>query len=423
MWLTTLLALSQQSAGQLEPQQPQGETQLASLAGAAIKIWATKDVKKHQCVNIVSPTNEEEQMHDLAESLLEIEYRWKRGGYFDGLYVSERFHRYIEGYNCVGLADWALTLIMNLRDAIVNDIGVLPGSNPDTPPAKIRYFPSDSLIDRLYGCEPSFLGSTCLNSSASALKPCPPGASTVLIDSAYYKFENDPRFSCVKVMPSAYQRDGYAAIRAWESFKSSREVGWHERDQKALYTGTVYHGHKTQRNFLTQNKTWCQPKYCDTFTQNWLHTPEHMTTAEAVKYRYLIDVGGSSGTTWDALQWKMASGSLVFKVKTPVNAQDFWHREVHHNKHVIEVEHDLSDLHAKWLWATQNQAAAETIALQGQQLALQWASKEVAVRQLANLLRSEFNYPPRDATLDYLPSMAVLGATSLFEKRESLGLE
>ena len=58
-----------------------------------------------------------------------------------------------------------------------------------------------------------------------------------------------------------------------------------------------------------------------------------------------------------------------------------------------------------------------------QQLALQWASKEVAVRQLANLLRSEFNYPPRDATLDYLPSMAGNGASSLFEKRESLGLE
>ena len=422
MWLTTLLALSRQSAGQLEPQQPHRKTQMASLVGeATIPIMATKDVTRHQCVNVVDKyTHEEEEKLALAESLLGIEFRWKRGGYFEGLYVSPRFAKYISGPNCLRLAGWALHLSMNLRDAIVHDIGVLPGSHPDTPPAKIRYFPSDALIDRLYGCEPGFHGSTCLNSSAAALKPCPPGASTVLIDSAYYKFEDDPRFSCVKVMPSAYQRNGYAAKRVWESFKSSREMGWHERDKKALYTGTV--SASLQRTFLTKNETWCKGS-CDTHTQNWLHTPEHMTSAEAVKYRYLIDIGGSSGTTWDALQWKMASGSLVFKVKTPVNAQDFWHREVHHNKHVIEVEHDLSDLHAKWLWATQNQAAAETIALQGQQLALQWASKEVAVRQLANLLRSEFNYPPRDATIDYLPGMASLGATSLFEKRESLGLE
>ena len=40
-----------------------------------------------------------------------------------------------------------------------------------------------------------------------------------------------------------------------------------------------------------------------------------LTTA-ARNYKYLLDIGGNSGTTWTALAWKLASGALVFKAKT-----------------------------------------------------------------------------------------------------------
>ena len=33
-------------------------------------------------------------------------------------------------------------------------------------------------------------------------------------------------------------------------------------------------------------------------------------------YKYLMDIGGQSGTTWTSLNWKMAVGALVFKVDT-----------------------------------------------------------------------------------------------------------
>tara|TARA_B110001452_G_scaffold129121_1_gene107312 strand:- start:815 stop:1000 length:186 start_codon:yes stop_codon:yes gene_type:complete len=33
-------------------------------------------------------------------------------------------------------------------------------------------------------------------------------------------------------------------------------------------------------------------------------------------HKYLLDIGGNSGTTWTALAWKLASGALVFKAKS-----------------------------------------------------------------------------------------------------------
>ena len=40
--------------------------------------------------------------------------------------------------------------------------------------------------------------------------------------------------------------------------------------------------------------------------------------SEFVRFRYLLDVGGVSGTTWGALRWKLLSGSLVLKVSPPL---------------------------------------------------------------------------------------------------------
>ena len=53
-------------------------------------------------------------------------------------------------------------------------------------------------------------------------------------------------------------------------------------------------------------------------TNSWLNASvvrhEQVPESEFLRYRYLLDVGGVSGTTWSALRWKLLSGSLVFKV-------------------------------------------------------------------------------------------------------------
>ena len=50
---------------------------------------------------------------------------------------------------------------------------------------------------------------------------------------------------------------------------------------------------------------------------------ERVAFSEFARYRYLLDVGGVSGTTWSALRAKLLSGSLVFKVE--LDWQDWWH--------------------------------------------------------------------------------------------------
>jgi hypothetical protein len=50
-------------------------------------------------------------------------------------------------------------------------------------------------------------------------------------------------------------------------------------------------------------------------------TPQYMCDT----YKYHIDIGGYSGTTWNALRWKMMCGALVFRIESPMGNKDWWH--------------------------------------------------------------------------------------------------
>ena len=68
--------------------------------------------------------------------------------------------------------------------------------------------------------------------------------------------------------------------------------------------------------------------------------------------------------------WKLASGALVFKVKTEEGGTDLWHTTLKHKKHWIEVEADFSDLREKIKWAIDHPTKAQAIATAGQKVAL-----------------------------------------------------
>ena len=365
-----------------------------NVAGAhtprmGVKLGLTNEVTKSQCTS----TKLDDDEHELAKRLMEIEFRWTIGGYFDGVYMSNEMNSWVSGAKCTNSASFALKLVMNLRDVITDDIGVLPGGGPTTPGHKIRYFPSDSLLRYLYGCADHVHGHDCSNHTQAALLPCVPGSSKMLVDTQFMTVQNDPRFSCIRAIPNKYQRSGFAAKKAWDAWEMSRGSSFASRHGKALYVGSKIEG-ATQRANLYNHTNWYRsgPPIAE-----WLVMPGRMGMKDAVKYRYLIDIGGSSGTTWDALMWKMASGALVFKVKPQSDARDFWNADMHPGSHYIEVMPDLSDLHEKWNWAASNPVEAERIAVAGQKYALQWASKEYAVRRLEDVLRDEFNYPPRES--------------------------
>lgn len=358
-----------------------------------VMLGPTKSVKQLQCVDASVREYDE---HELAKRLMEIELRFKQGGYFDNAYYSKELAKWIGGRSCTSDAAFALSLVLNLRDVLKNDIGVLPGSTPETPPHKVRYFPNDALMRHLYGCADSQYGHECSNSSQAALMACPPGSSKMLVDTLFTAVKADPRFSCIRLVPNKYQRTGFAADKSWQAWELGKEKDFHSREGKVFYVGTKIEG-ATQRSNLFNTSAW----YKDGEPlDHWLLTPASSTMEEAVKFRYLLDVGGSSGTTWDALGWKMASGSLVFKVSSISGAEDYWHSEMQKGVHFIEVMPNLADLREKWLWAVTHPDEAKLVAHAGQKLALKWASKEYAVRRTEDVLRDAFDYPKREEQYD-----------------------
>ena len=94
---------------------------------------------------------------------------------------------------------------------------------------------------------------------------------------------------------------------------------------------------------------------------------ERVAFSEFARYRYLLDVGGVSGTTWSALRAKLLSGSLVFKVE--LEWQDWWHAHLQPFRDYLPVSVDLSDLHERFRWAEAHPAAAERIARSGARVA------------------------------------------------------
>ena len=86
-------------------------------------------------------------------------------------------------------------------------------------------------------------------------------------------------------------------------------------------------------------------------------------------YKYVVDIGGRSGTTWSALSNKMRMGSLVFRVESGV--VDWWHGGLVADEHYLAVKKDLSDLHEKFLWAEANPEDALRIAEAGRAYAVE----------------------------------------------------
>lgn len=105
----------------------------------------------------------------------------------------------------------------------------------------------------------------------------------------------------------------------------------------------------------------------------------------SVNYKYQIDIGGVSGTTWGGLRWKMcASGGLVYKVDTW--SQDWWHTKLVPWKHYVPVNSNFSDLYEMYQWAEQNPYEAYKIAVAGQKQCLRTSTKRDAHRHMKDII-------------------------------------
>jgi len=249
-------------------------------------------------------------------------------------------------------------------------------------PKSVRYFVSDAGMPQLWNCKDGDAGYECDQATVSH-DICPEGAPPLLVHTQFMALDWEET-KCVVLIPNLYQLEpwqgkdeasnpewhyaGGTANRAYVAAgENNASWTWENRTDMLLYVGRVT-GKMGQRRYFKTLK-WL-PSSLKGKADTWLKTPKTMPMEEAATYRYLLDIGGSSGTTWDALGWKLASGALVFKAKNAEGAADWWHSKLEPGKHLLEVEPDFSDLHEKFLWAEAHQEEAQQIAKAGQKVAL-----------------------------------------------------
>ena len=145
-----------------------------------------------------------------------------------------------------------------------------------------------------------------------------------------------------------------------------------ERKPVIIWRGET-HGMADMNRFLLikmseKNRDWLD---CRSTLKDHSLRMERMDMSE---YRYQIDIGGESGTTWGGLLWKMCSGSLIFKVET--FSKDWWHDLLKPWEHYIPVEELVSDLPEKYEWVEKNLDKAAIIAQNGNDLCRKVSTEE-----------------------------------------------
>jgi len=116
----------------------------------------------------------------------------------------------------------------------------------------------------------------------------------------------------------------------------------------------------------------------------WLNVSRARAEGEFGRYKYLLDVGGASGTTSGALRAKLLSGALVLKVET--KWAEWWHHTLAPLRDYLPVKPDLSDLYDRYLWAEAHPAAAERIARSGARAAAATSGPRAARAAVASAL-------------------------------------
>ena len=110
------------------------------------------------------------------------------------------------------------------------------------------------------------------------------------------------------------------------------------------------------------------------------------STAVKANDKYALDIGGKSGTTWNALRNKLRMGSLVLRVES--GFADWWHGELKAGEHYLQVAPDLSNLQAQFDWAQANPVKARRIALAGQAKEAESSTWEAIDRETTRVLRN-----------------------------------
>lgn len=207
----------------------------------------------------------------------------------------------------------------------------------------------------------------------------------------------------LRLLPTPYELDGSARrqVKAIQTHRANPKTAppFAERIPQIIYRGHIRNERKPekQRTRLLQLALEAN----NSNNQRWLNASsekdgQHLFPFQQLRYKYQIDVGGLSGTTWVSLRWKMCSGSLVFKVDS--GFADWWHKELVPYQHYVPVQRDLSDLYERYQWAEGHPDKAKSIV----QNAMDICAQTTALPALRDYVRKQIRSLPS-------PTLAQLG--------------
>jgi len=191
---------------------------------------------------------------------------------------------------------------------------------------------------------------------------------TVLFVDWFYDIEN--------------QKEGWNSLIRNINLNQS-EWPWEKRKEILFWRGSSTDGYYTWENWtnfprgrLVYESQFRHSPYIDAgftgmafdcITDCPLEMLSFVPPEKQIQYKYHIDLDGVT-STFPALQWKLLTGSLVFK-QTSDNVMWF-HSELIPFQHFIPVHNDLRDLNEKIAWAREHDLEAKQIAFNGREFAL-----------------------------------------------------
>ena len=92
---------------------------------------------------------------------------------------------------------------------------------------------------------------------------------------------------------------------------------------------------------------------------------EYIPFAQFVRHKYLIDIDGYY-CAWESMFLKLSSTSVVLKVQS--DYEQWYYDRLVPWEHYIPVQHDLSDLETRVVWAREHDRACQQIAANAQLL-------------------------------------------------------
>ena len=214
-------------------------------------------------------------------------------------------------------------------------------------------------------------------------KGCPHGH---LLEWTSLRLRPQKNPQCIHTLPNPYAADAHkpSAERLRDAFNQTAALP--RKHPAVVYRGSnlafwvprlakssaVYVNQRLQISDLSDRFGWLDASLRRSGKQAG---PWHaLTVAEMARSRYVLDVGGYGGTSWDGLLWKLASGSVVMRM--PTANKDWWHSLVEPWVHYIPLEHSVAnisvlahDIAKKFEWAEAHPTDAQRMADRAQQLA------------------------------------------------------